>query len=219
MWIISSLWLDRLVVKGGTAIYKFYGGKRFSKDLDIDFLKSNIDIQKETLKKSILEPIMSELFQEGLKCEILQLSLKKKNQIMLSTIKTESELMSLPVYVGLDIFFTDNLPPNLELQYISQYPDIPEFKIKVGTTEYLFESKLKALFDYSRHQPRDLYDLYFLSRKYGLKLSKYLSSEKIRELKKIARSLMRYWHDLEEIILGDVPPRKEVFKVLFGVCE
>ena len=51
LWMISHLWFEGLALKGGTAIYKFYGGRRFSKDIDIDLIYPSKTLDKDTVRE------------------------------------------------------------------------------------------------------------------------------------------------------------------------
>ena len=45
LWVIYGVLSENIVLKGGTALYKFYGSPRFSLDLDFD-LVGTFDIQE-----------------------------------------------------------------------------------------------------------------------------------------------------------------------------
>lgn len=136
---------DNLIFKGGTALYKFYSLPRFSEDLDF------------STKKGIEENFLKDF------CEANHYTLNFKKiydsylyKIRFSGILTEANTVRVDINKSNSVYTFD------VKSYISPYPDIPPFLIKVMSLKEILAEKICALLD--RTEAKDLYDLFFILR-------------------------------------------------------
>lgn len=175
----------RVVLHGGTAIWRCYGGNRFSWDLDFYFpfeFKSKL----KELKKNLEE---------------IGIDVKK-----LKT--TENSIYATLVYKKRTIKF-GGLFKNIKQVVTKQYKLIDGTSIVVNTLSLIELLKEKIAAYLNRRKIRDLYDVYYLSdlveekSKIKLPLSKLLKSYKQPKNKKQLQSL---------IITGVAPNEKDIKK-------
>lgn len=138
---------NKLVFKGGTALYKNYRLPRFSDDLDFNILeKFNI----EKLVRSIADQMKGKTTVRKTKDSLLF-------KIAFKGILTEYNTLRIDVstknkaLAGFDI-----------KNYVPDYIDISPFSMRVLKLEEMVAEKIHALF--ARQKSRDLYDLFFLLR-------------------------------------------------------
>ncbi len=140
---------DKLVFKGGTALYKIYGFPRFSEDLDFA-LSSNgavVDIE------SIISDIAAKYS--------FDMAAKKIRNTLLFKIKLKGFLTRINT-LKID-FSLDN--PSISFKnysYVSDYIDIPPFICVVMNKDEILAEKIHAIFN--RTKARDMYDLFYLLR-------------------------------------------------------
>src|SRR3989338_3946040 len=138
---------NRLVFKGGTALYKNYRLPRFSEDLDFNILeKFNI----EKLVKSIAGQM------EG------KTSVRKTKDSLLFKIAFKGILTEYNT-LRIDVSAKNKALAGFDVKnYVPDYIDISPFSMRVLKLEEMTAEKIHALF--ARHKSRDLYDLFFLLR-------------------------------------------------------
>jgi len=136
---------DNLIFKGGTALYKFHALPRFSEDLDFS-IKTKID-------KTVLE--------EFCKTYMCSLSYKKVHSLHLFKLRFHGILTKLNT-IRVDINVTSSIYTSEVKTYISPYPDVPPFLIKVMSLQEILAEKIHGLFN--RTKARDLYDLFSILR-------------------------------------------------------
>ncbi len=207
MYILGVIWFDRVVLKGGTALCKFYGVPRFSKDIDIEFESKS---PQDTLV--LFESIKEHLRKEGFGVSDIGKPGGKKPWVFHSL---SIFVPSMNLYGGalIEVKTVKKLPPHEDLEYDSMYPDILPHSIKVASIEYILEEKVRAIMDLSRYQVRDLFDVYYIVRRFGLRISDILG-EKFNEFCKIARSMLRYWNELVDIVLVGLPEPEKVMETI-----
>ena len=207
LYIIGKYWLDRAVLKGGTALYKFYGLPRFSKDIDLEFLGpiENFEI--------IISTVFDELVAEGFQVERVGRDVRTGSWIISSFFVRAPTLSGEPIDMLLEIKFVESLPPHNTFTFISMYPDILDFKLRVGSIEFIFSEKIKAICDITREQVRDVFDVYFISTKYGIPVPE----KPCKHFCLIIKKLLRDWDTLRDIVLIELP-EKELVKRQLG-CD
>ena len=169
-WILigiakSSLY-DTLCFKGGTALKKFFfPNYRFSEDLDFTLLKIT--------SANEIGGILEEVYSFVVDMSNIQLALKKVEEHTntltffinfsgpLGADITRGEIKT-DITVDEKIIFQ---PTDKELlREYEEYHDIPEgVKLKVYQLEEIFMEKCLSILDKSRNEPRDVYDLWYLT--------------------------------------------------------
>jgi len=157
-WFLCNLFkkTNRLVFKGGTALYKIYKMPRFSEDLDFTML-------------------------ESFDAEDLIMATAKMMEGDVKARKTEDSLLFKIGFKGLltryntiriDISVKNKALEGFDVKnYVPEYIDINPFSLRVLKPEEMIAEKIHALL--AREKARDLYDLFFLLRisKFSRKLT------------------------------------------------
>ncbi len=164
--IAKSKIYDIVAFKGGTALKKFYfPDYRFSEDLDFTLLK-NISIEA-------LERMVQEAYAIVLEDSNIRLALKTK----------ETHKNSFTFYVNFsgplgadltrgEIKIDFTIDEKLIYQPVvrtlireyDEYHDIPDdSKLKIYPLEEIFAEKCLSILDPGRNEPRDVYDLWYLT--------------------------------------------------------
>jgi len=214
-FLLYSLSDDRrsLVFKGGTALYKFYNLNRFSEDLDFDAIGKRFDADKITKK------IIRNLELSG-----MQRTLPEK--IEYSNETNIRFAIRGPLYDGsknsmsrvtINISKRERpISPIMKL-LISTFPEIPSFELSVLDIEEIAAEKIRCII--TREKPRDIYDLWFLSKK-GITLDVSLINKKlkiykltfnqIRFMEKVNEKQKMWKRDLQDLIIGNLPEFDDV---------
>ena len=206
-----------LVFRGGTALYKFHGLDRFSEDLDFVQGKGRIDLEK------VRDRIVRSCGLLGLGCVLGRFE-RYRNEINMDL------HFRGPLYDGRKesmtrVAFNVSLresPQEVETSfYTSSYKEIPAYELHVMSAQEMMAEKVRAIM--TRDKPRDLYDLWFLSRKrVGLdvsmvrrKLALYDLEYAPDELIAAAESRKGAWkRDLGSLVMGRLPDFGEVMSEL-----
>ena len=207
MYILGTLWFDRVVLKGGTALCKFYGVPRFSRDIDIEFVAETPEAVFV-----LFDTIREYLGREGFRVGDVGKPSRKKNWFF-HTLSVFVPSMRLSGGILIEVKYVDRHPPHEDLEYDSMYPDILPCSLKVASIEYILEEKIRAIMDLSRYQIRDLFDICYVARKFGFQISEIIG-ERISEFCHIARSMLRHWDELADIVLIRLPEPKKVLETL-----
>lgn len=140
---------NKLIFKGGTALYKLYGLRRFSEDLDFSIK----EISKEEAIK-IIKQIVE-------KSEIFKIkSIKETKESVMIKLACRGILTSYNT-LRIDLNFKNKILINEESKiYTSSFPDIPQFLLKCIQIQEIIAEKVHSIFN--RKKARDLYDLFFL---------------------------------------------------------
>jgi len=169
-WLIigisKSKTCDMLSFKGGTALKKFYfPDYRFSEDLDFTLL--------ESISIDDVNQMLEEIYGEVLDASNIRLALKDN--------ETHTDgytfFVNFSGPLGADISrgeikmdFTVNEKlinapvTKILLREYDEYTDIPEnIKLKIYPLEEIFLEKYLSILDRSRNEPRDVYDLWYLT--------------------------------------------------------
>jgi predicted nucleotidyltransferase component of viral defense system len=148
-----------MIFKGGTALFKFYNLNRFSEDLDFDLIGRRKDPEKltESLKRRIetrgINGTISEIddYRNGANIRFLiRGPLYDGNKMSLVRVKINLSKREIP--------------ESYEFKtYIPLYSDIPSFQTNVLSAIEIAAEKFRCIL--TRDKPRDIYDLWFLSKR------------------------------------------------------
>ena len=165
-----------LIFKGGTALRLVYNSPRFSEDLDFsltgDILKGNF----KSMIKKIVSPFP----------EIEITDLAKKRYTYLAEIKISQDYLSLPFRIKIEISKRLQENYNFELKMIKSPCSIYSVLFQVATAEQLYKDKQLCV--KNRKEPKDFFDLWFLSELLG---KKYEPRTKI-DIKILKRDLRKF---------------------------
>ncbi len=212
LFCIAKRAAERLVFKGGTALYKVYGLNRFSEDLDFTLNYGKID-------KKFFELVLRDAELLGLKGKLKALN-EYKNEI-------NAHLTFFgPLYnggketlcfVAINISLREKTLDSDIKFLIPNYRDVPAFSVAVMQAKEMLAEKIRAIL--TRDKARDVYDLWFLFKLgvvfdeklvngklkiYRLKYDKNTLIHRISDLKK-------GWEmDLQNLIIGDFPEFEDV---------
>lgn len=146
-----------LLFKGGTAIKKAYGLKRFSEDLDFTQIG---DVDCGVLLGEVSKTLLSKFgYENTLK------KMKVNEQIgsgyrfsIKGPLAVQSDLGICHIYVEVSKRET---PKTREVVTISPaYPDLPDYEVIIMSRDEIVAEKIRAII--MRDRPRDLYDLHHL---------------------------------------------------------
>jgi len=197
-----------LVFKGGTALYKFYNLNRFSEDLDFDAVGKRFDADK------IIKKIIRNLELAGMQRTISEkIEYSNETNIRFS--------IRGPLYDGsknsmsrvtINISKRERPISPLMKLLISTFPEIPSFELSVIDIEEIAAEKIRCII--TRDKPRDIYDLWFLSKKEitldvslinkKLKIYKLTFNQK-RFIEKVNEKQKMWKRDLQDLIIGNLP--------------
>src|SRR3989344_7440397 len=136
-----------LIFKGGTALSKLYGLQRFSEDLDFTLME-DIDIE-ETIRKALLN--INNSYIKKIKRLKNSISIKIAFKGIITKYNT----------VRIDINLKNIILEKFNVKnYVSSYPDINPFNLRVLSLKEIVAEKIHSLLN--RESARDLYDLFFL---------------------------------------------------------
>ncbi len=202
-----------LVFKGGTALYKFHGLDRFSEDLDFVHGKRRLDLEK------VRDRVVRSCELLGLGCVLGRFD-RYRNEINMDL------SFRGPLYDGRKesltrVAFNVSLresPQEVETSFhTSPYREVPAFELHVMSAREMMAEKVRAIM--TRDKPRDVYDLWFLSRKrvdldaamVQRKLALYDLEYAPDELIAAAGSMKGAWkRDLGSLVMGRLPDFGEV---------
>lgn len=196
---------NKLIFKGGTALYKFYSIPRFSEDLDFSVLEP-VDV-KNVIKEAVLATAGCTLK------EIKEMKTSIIFKIEFKGILTASNRVRVdiniknPVLAGFDV-----------KTHISPYIDISPFSARVMKLEEIIAEKIHSLF--AREKARDLYDLFFLLRLSSpdkalitAKLKNFNMTFNYNLIKKRIHEISFIWEkELKPFVLSELPG----FKIVEG---
>ena len=159
---------DFLIFKGGTCIKKCYvPDYRFSEDIDFTMMKSKSfeDIQ------AYLNVVYERIYQDsGIKMSFARNDRRTHENSYTFFLGYEGPLPGAAgKEIKVDITIKEKLIFPLEekpvLKEYDEYNDVPENQaILVYSLNEIASEKIVALFDRARNEPRDLYDLWYLSK-------------------------------------------------------
>jgi len=230
-WILTGianneLFFNNLLFKGGTVLKKFYfNDYRYSEDLDFTMLDAKII--KNTIK---------EAFDNAFEY------IKEEANITLSILgydEHETENINFFInYVGplggigankqvkVDISQNELLQFDInEREMFEKYSDYETCRLKCYSLEEVMTEKLRSLL--SRQQPRDFYDLWYLSELEGLEMCDYIAEFEAKakykgldpallesRVEKILPTFKFRWESSIKEQIKDLPPFEQVAREL-----
>jgi len=212
--IFDSSIKDKLIFKGGTALYHVYLPQlRFSEDLDFSSGANKIELKEI---KNIFKGY-----------DFLEI---KKDYISWATIKLEklqySGPLGQPNYLKVEIDYLQNLIlPPLEMDYQNIYG--VKTKVKVMDIREITAEKIRAMSDRARY--RDYYDFVMITKKLKIKISEAINLVRQKEIRKTISkdNILNNWElarldkqeDLQNIYyteeIEDEEIKKEIDKLKF----
>ena len=206
-----------LVFKGGTALYKFYNLNRFSEDLDFDIAGKQFNLD------ALIKRVLRGFELTGMQRTLYE-TMEYRNEINIKfTIRGPlydgSKNSMSRVALNLSRRERPILMSNKLL--IASYAEIPSFEVTVLDTKEIVAEKIRCIM--TREKPRDIYDLWFLSKRetpidlslinkklklYQLVFDKALFHEKLQQKRNM------WTHDLKDLIIGTLPPFDDVMTEL-----
>jgi predicted nucleotidyltransferase component of viral defense system len=158
---------ELLVFKGGTALKRcYFGGYRFSEDLDFTLTG---EVPFETIRKE-LDPVFAEVRRaSGVVFAFHREDRQKHANSHTFYLSYEGPLSSRAAsLVKVDVTIRERLVRAIEevpvVRGYAEYDDLPDgASVRVYSLEETAVEKVVALADRARNEPRDLYDIWFLT--------------------------------------------------------
>ncbi len=158
---------EHLLFKGGTALKRcYFGDYRFSEDLDFTLAS---EMPLESILAGLEEVYAQVRGASGIPFHYSQEDRKKHQNNHTFYLAYEGPLPTgSPKKVKVDITITERLVLPIEehavLRGYDEYADLPEdSKIRVYALDEIGVEKVVALTDRARNEPRDLYDVWYLT--------------------------------------------------------
>lgn len=194
---------EDLVFKGGTCLRKFYGLDRYSQDLDFTV--------REGTPEKLVKNLPKHLLHLGVESKIVQKP--RKDGVLFKLLYKGPLYAGKPIPQGsleLDLSKREKilLEPEWKVGH-TRYPEVRTLRALCLRIDEILAEKLRALTQ--RTQPRDLYDIWFLTE-LGIQVrkelvQKKLETEKVEEIEKIVLnkfSKKGYQEDLNNLVIN--PP-------------
>ena len=202
-----------LVFKGGTALYKFYNLNRFSEDLDFDIAgkQFNLDALIKRIVRGFeltgMQRTLSETKEYHNEINIkftVRGPLYDGSKYSMSRVTLNLSKRERPTMMGTKLL-------------IASYTEIPSFEVTVLDAQEIAAEKVRCIM--TREKPRDVYDLWFLSKRkipidlslidkklklYHVVFDKAMFHEKLEQKRKM------WTHDLKDVVIGTIPPFDDV---------
>jgi predicted nucleotidyltransferase component of viral defense system len=214
--ILNSLFNYPLVFNCGTYLWLFHGLRRFSEDLDFTL--------NGELNNNIPENVNRDIGLLGINNE---LKIIKNNDITLSF----RIISNGPLYSGI----LDRTPVYIEIskrEKIINKPlalkfDFPEYNLPVRilsgmSLDEVASEKVRAI--YTRKKPRDIYDLFFLITKKGIKFNEEMINKKLEyynisfDKESFIREIMKqeenFSKTLKNIVMDQLPDINYIIEVI-----
>jgi predicted nucleotidyltransferase component of viral defense system len=220
---------DELVFRGGTAISKVYSSGRFSEDLDFTVNSSydgrveDLIVRVETGIKEIGSYFQFSYSKKAYR-EMINYTVRIDGPLFLAS---SNESARQRIMIDLNTYERNLEKPRVYLRQ-TPYPNLPPYTLIVESENELLADKIKAAIE-RRHRHRtafvrDIYDIWFLVTKFGLKQDFGLVSNKMRTYGKLEFSVKdlkacvdeagKGWDDEMSTVLNVVPRYNDVRKAL-----
>ncbi len=225
--LLNELYAEKkgsnFVFRGGTAISKIYGSGRFSGDLDLILASSEANSIDVYVEKAIGRVKLR--YDISYKLEryrnMLKYMIKIKGPIYISAMNEQAKQT-----VEIDLNLYERPMRKIEtIQRIPIYTDLGPYILRTETPEELFADKIKAMLERVQPVARDLYDAWFLVKKYNVALDIELVSKKlelygkhhgetfsIARMKSVINGIGRIWDKEMSRLMLHPPAYKEVKK-------
>jgi hypothetical protein len=220
-----------LLFKGGTAIKKCYiADYRFSEDLDFTFTK---EVPFEMIQEGLGEVFRKIEQQSGIKFHFRRLDRHTHQNSHTFFLAYEGPLPAItPKEIKVDITIRERVVFSMRekpvLAGYAQYEDIPQnSKVLVYSLEEIAAEKVVALSDRARNEPRDLYDLWYLTSNPYVDIEKILDaiSEKLtfrgRSLETVKEEFLRkevrlkkLWSERLSVQVATLPEFDQVYRAV-----
>jgi predicted nucleotidyltransferase component of viral defense system len=140
-----------LIFKGGTALRLVYGSPRFSEDLDFSLARDVLKKKFENIINKIIAPFP----------EIEISDLAEKRYTYLAEIKISKDYLSFPFRIKIEISKRIQKNYGFELKMVKSPCSIYSVLLQVAKPEQLYKDKELCI--KSRKEPKDFFDLWYLS--------------------------------------------------------
>ncbi|MEM2875169.1 MAG: nucleotidyl transferase AbiEii/AbiGii toxin family protein [Candidatus Hadarchaeales archaeon] len=212
-----------LVLKGGTALYKFHNLNRFSEDIDFDMVG----------RRSCLEPLVRRVLRNlerlGMPCAAWEKD-EHQNEVNVRFVVrgplydgTRGSLSTITIN-----FSKRERPASVQDMFLTaSYPEIPSFELSVLGIEEIAAEKIRGVM--TRKKPRDVYDLWFLVKRKNTKVDVSLVNKKLRVYglefqperfrERLEQNRGMWVRDLRDLIMGPLPDFDTVVAELTSECE
>lgn len=180
---------EKLVLKGGTALRLAYGSPRFSDDLDFSILKK---IPKENFTKIVITIANRHPY-------IILVEARKKYHTLFALFKVTDRLLKLPFSIKVEVSIRKaNWQAKKDYKLTNLKSTATNFIVlgNIATLERIKKEKLKAL--KQRQEPKDLYDLWFVTAKLGKEFK--LPAHRLSP-RRIKQNLNKYLPEEEQYVL------------------
>ena len=215
LYSIYSQFSDIFILKGGTALYKFYNLNRFSEDLDFVLNRKKVDLTK------ILRKVLKSVSLVGIEGRIKNVE-KYKNEINVK-LNFKGPLYNgrkeSLAFIALNISQREKPMQIKKELLIPSYKEIPSFEVFVMGMQEILSEKVRAIL--TRNKARDIYDCWFLLKR-GVKPETGLINKKLKIYKlnfsrnEFIRQIEEkkgFWKtDLSGLIIGKLPSFDEISK-------
>jgi len=162
-WLLSSLSKLKMALKGGTGIRKVYiGDYRFSDDLDFTLLE---DLKANELKEKIRKAVIEAKKESGINFDEDIRFRGVENGYEATVYFRILRRTGHPLKIKVDITKRENevvILPLEKRKIIHPYSDDCKAEVLTYSLEEIFAEKIRSLFQ--RTRPRDLYDVWYLSK-------------------------------------------------------
>jgi len=202
---------EELVFKGGTAIKKaFFPKARFSEDLDFTCKTLNAPLKlEEFLKKEISET----------KIECIQFNKTTKISQKQSSVKIKLAYLDIsghPQSINFDLSLREKVLLPAQQRELTNAYDQPKAKINTMNLREIMAEKIRAL--NTRGTPRDLYDIWFLSKNntkidYSIvkqKLAYYNEEINAQKLEETIKQIETTWKRDLDLLIRPIPEYNRV---------
>jgi uncharacterized protein len=160
-WLLA--YLPKMALKGGTGLQKcYFKNYRFSDDLDFTAIKP---ITLEKMKDQITDTVDKVNGESGIAFSEQIQAEEVENGYLLIIYFRILRKTGNPLKIKLDITKKENeqiMTPLQQKTVLQTYSDGFDIKTTVYSLEEMFAEKTRALFE--RTRPRDLYDIWYLSK-------------------------------------------------------
>jgi predicted nucleotidyltransferase component of viral defense system len=220
-----------LLFKGGTAIKKCYvPDYRFSEDIDFTLAK---DVPFEIIQKGLDEIFRHVEERAGIRFRFSRLDRYSHKNSHTFFLAYEGPLPAMaPKEVKVDITIRERTVFPMQekpvLKGYKQYEDLPKnAKVRVYPLQEIAAEKVVALSDRARNEPRDLYDLWYLSSNPYVEMEEIVDavSEKLKfrgkslemvkeEFSRKEARLKKLWQDRLSAQVSTLPEVDQVYRAV-----
>jgi len=205
---------DELVLKGGTALFFFYGLDRFSEDLDFTKMKQcDFDRLKTTVSDVLT--VLHIIHEIKTDKSLAGKTLKVKARGPLYKGPRSESTIAIEISERNDVV----LSPEVK-EIVPVYDDLRPFTVPVMKKEEILAEKVRALM--IRGKARDLYDIAFLIKKgiswesklINKKLSYYNKTFDSEEFKRNVTSIKNLWQSELHGLVPKLSPFDDVLQIV-----